>query len=79
MESAKFWPPLDNATVPSMSISPQCVAHWSISIPDTLNQPSTLMGGGAAKDCCQKIPRKVPSRDGAMEEIEWIHVDNSRG
>lgn len=76
MEAAKSWPPLDTAPVPNMDISPQCVARWSISVPDARISPSTLME--VAKDC-QEIPRKVLSTDGAMEEIRWIHVDNSPG
>lgn len=42
MESAKSGPPLDTATVASMNISLQCVARWSISVPDALNQPFRL-------------------------------------
>lgn len=52
MESAKSWLPLDTATVLSMNISPQCVARWSISVPDALNQPFNSEEG-AAKDCCR--------------------------
>lgn len=77
MESAKSWPPLDTATVPSMDISLQCVVRWSISVPDAFESALQLYWGWPK--IVVEIPRKVPGRDGAMEEIRWIHVDNSRG
>lgn len=46
MEFAKSWRPLDIAAVPNMNISPQCVARWSISVPDALNQPFNSYSGG---------------------------------